>query len=112
MEQGMQDLQYAAKEKQSTEHDVIDEAIRDNAAVRPRQASRLLIFQGYTVFSVPVGSIFRPSEAKIKNARKKDYLGEAKLIAAVDAKDEFTGFTGAEVKKVSIYSSKMTSFIN
>ena len=87
MEQGMQDLRYAEKEKQTPEHDVIDEAIRDNAA-------------GYTVFSVPVGVIFRISDAKIKNAQKKDYLGSAKLIAATDAKDEFTGFTGAEIKKV------------
>jgi len=30
----MQDLQYAAKEKQTQEHDVIDEAIRDSAAVQ------------------------------------------------------------------------------
>jgi hypothetical protein len=87
MEQGMQDLQYAQKEKQTPEHDVIEEAIRDNAT-------------GYTVFSVPVGVIFRISEDKIKNAQKKDYLGSAKLIAATDAKDEFTGFTGAEIKKV------------
>ena len=57
-------------------------------------------FKGYTVFSVPVGVIYRPSEAKIKNAQKKDYLGQAKLIAATDAKDGFTGFTGAEIKKV------------
>jgi hypothetical protein len=56
--------------------------------------------KGYTVFSVPVGEIYRPSEAKIKNAQKKDYLGEAKLIAATDAKDGFTGFTGAEIKRV------------
>jgi hypothetical protein len=47
-----------------------------------------------------VGVIYRPSDAKIKNAQKKDYLGQAKLIAATDAKDGFTGFTGAEIKKV------------
>lgn len=86
-EQGMQDLAYAAKEKQTDEHTVIDEAIRDQA-------------EGYTVFSVPVGVLYRPSDAKIKNAQKKDYLGQAKLIAATDAKDGFTGFTGAEIKKV------------
>jgi hypothetical protein len=83
----MQDLVYAAKEKQTDEHKVIDEAIRDQA-------------EGYTVFSVPVGVIFRPSDAKIKNAQKKDYLGQAKLIAATDARDGFTGFTGAEIKRV------------
>jgi hypothetical protein len=64
----------------------------------------LLKIKGYTVFSVPVGVIYRPSEAKIKNAQKKDYLGQAKLIAATDAKDGFTGFTGAEIKKVRLHS--------
>jgi hypothetical protein len=88
MEQGMRDLDFAAKEKQTEEHAVIDEAIRDKA-------------EGYTVFSVPVGVIYRPSEAKIKNAQKKDYLGQARLIAATDARDGFTGFTGAEIKKVT-----------
>lgn len=57
--------------------------------------------KGYTVFSVPVGVLYRPSEAKMKNAQKKDYLGQAKLIAATDARDGFTGFTGAEIKKVA-----------
>ena len=33
MEQGMQDLEYALKEKQTEEHTVIDEAIRDQAEV-------------------------------------------------------------------------------
>ena len=94
----MKDLEYALKEKQTEEHTVIDEAIRDRAEVccHLYTSNR----KGYTVFSVPVGVIYRPSEAKIKNAQKKDYLGEAKLIAATDAKDGFTGFTGAEIKKV------------
>lgn len=33
MEPGMQDLQYAAKEKVTRDHDVIDEAIRERAEV-------------------------------------------------------------------------------
>jgi hypothetical protein len=32
-ESGMEDLQYASKEKQTEEHNVIDEAIQDNANV-------------------------------------------------------------------------------
>jgi hypothetical protein len=109
MEQGMKDLEFALKEKQTEEHTVIDEAIRDKAEV----CSHLYTSnrKAYTVFSVPVGVIYRPSEAKIKNAQKKDYLGEAKLIAATDARDGFTGFTGAEIKKVipvhSIYHLHM-----
>lgn len=35
MEQGMQDLDYAVKEKQTDEHNVITEAIKDRAAVCP-----------------------------------------------------------------------------
>ena len=35
MEQGMQDLEYAVKEKQTDEHNVITEAIKDRAAVCP-----------------------------------------------------------------------------
>ena len=86
MEQGMQDLVYAAKEKVVPDHDVIDEAIREQA-------------QGYTVFSIPVGIVYRPNEAKVKNLKAKDYLGKAKLVAATDRSQQFTGFTGAELKR-------------
>lgn len=44
MEQGMQDLQYAMKEKQTPEHDVIDDAIRENASVQP--SSKQISFIG------------------------------------------------------------------
>ena len=101
----MEDLEYAVKEKQTEEHNVITEAIRDRAAVPLSQV--VTNIKGYTVFSVPVGVIYRPSEAKIKNAQKKDYLGQAKLIAATDAKDGFTGFTGAEIKKVRLHSIEL-----
>ena len=86
------------KEKQTEEHTVIADAVRDKAAVYSHVGRSNM--KGYTVFSVPVGVIYRPSEAKIKNAQKKDYLGVAKLIAATDARDGFTGFTGAVIKKV------------
>ncbi|KAJ6108458.1 hypothetical protein N7523_009781 [Penicillium sp. IBT 18751x] len=68
---GMQDLEYAAKEKVTTDHDVIDDAIRENA-------------EGYTVFSIPVGVLYRPNAAKVKNLKTKDYLGKARLVAAAD----------------------------
>jgi len=86
-EQGMGDFVYAQKEKQTEEHNVIDEAIQDGG-------------QGYTVFSIPVGVLYRPPESKLKNAKAKDYLGKATLIAAADPKDMFTGFAGAETLKV------------
>ncbi|KAK3724117.1 hypothetical protein LTR37_001239 [Vermiconidia calcicola] len=68
---GMQDLIYAAREKRVPDHDVINEAIKEQA-------------EGYTVFSIPVGIIYRPNEAKVKNLKTKDYLGKARLVAAQD----------------------------
>ncbi|KAL4889373.1 hypothetical protein BDV59DRAFT_119306 [Aspergillus ambiguus] len=68
---GMQDLEYAVKEKVTPDHDVIDDAIRERA-------------EGYTVFSIPVGVLYRPNEAKVKNLKTKDYLGKARLVAASD----------------------------
>ncbi|KAE8374572.1 hypothetical protein BDV26DRAFT_284165 [Aspergillus bertholletiae] len=68
---GIQDLEYAAKEKVTPDHGVINDAIRERA-------------EGYTVFSIPVGVLYRPNEAKVKNLKTKDYLGKARLIAASD----------------------------
>lgn len=68
---GIQDMIHATKEKANEEHNVIDEAIKDRA-------------EGYTVFSIPVGTVFRPSEAKVKNVRARDYLGktQVRLVAS------------------------------
>ncbi|GJN82447.1 NADPH oxidase regulator NoxR [Purpureocillium lilacinum] len=82
---GMQDLSYAVKEKVVEDHDVIDEAIREEA-------------EGYTVFSIPVGVVYRPNEAKVRNLKTKDYLGKARLVAASDRSNAFTGFAGSEIK--------------
>ncbi len=68
---GMQDLIHASKEKRVPDHDVIDEAIKEHA-------------EGYTVFSIPVGIVYRPNEAKVKNLKSKDYLGRARLVAQQD----------------------------
>ncbi|KAK4124016.1 hypothetical protein N657DRAFT_438339 [Parathielavia appendiculata] len=86
MEAGMQDLQYAVKEKVVEDHNVIDDAIRDEA-------------KGYTVFSIPVGVVYRPNEAKVRNLQQKDYLGKARLVAASDRSNAFTGFAGTELNK-------------
>lgn len=80
-EQGMQDMQEARNEKVTEEHNVIDEAIRDGG-------------EGYTVFSIPVGILYRPPENKMKNAKPKDYLGKAKLVAAESVDEAYTTFTG------------------
>ncbi|ODA77108.1 hypothetical protein RJ55_07626 [Drechmeria coniospora] len=85
METGLQDLSYAVKEKVVEDHNVIDEAIREEA-------------EGYTVFSIPVGVVYRPNEAKVRNLKTKDYLGKARLVAASDRSNAFTGFAGSEIK--------------
>jgi hypothetical protein len=38
--------------------------------------------------------LYRPSEQKLKNLKTKDYLGKAKLVAAEDAGEAYTTFTG------------------
>ncbi|TAQ85049.1 hypothetical protein B7494_g6623 [Chlorociboria aeruginascens] len=84
-EAGMQDFSFAVKEKVVEDHNVIDDAIREEA-------------EGYTVFSIPVGVVYRPNQAKVKNLKTKDYLGKARLVAASDRQNAFTGFTGSEIK--------------
>jgi hypothetical protein len=37
----------------------------------------------------------------VKNLKAKDYLGKARLVAAADRTNAFTGFTGAEIKKMN-----------
>lgn len=59
------------------------------------------LIQGYTVFSIPVGVVYRPNQAKVKNLKTKDYLGKARLVAASDRANAFTGFAGSERKNVS-----------
>ncbi|KAI7281881.1 hypothetical protein KC345_g3856 [Hortaea werneckii] len=73
---GMQDLIFAAREKIVPDHEVIEEAIREQA-------------EGYTVFSIPVGVVYRPNEAKVKNLKTKDYLGKARLVAAQDQQKQY-----------------------
>ncbi|KAI9676622.1 MAG: hypothetical protein M1829_002939 [Trizodia sp. TS-e1964] len=88
-EAGMEDLSFAVKEKVVEEHNVIDDAIREEA-------------DGYTVFSIPVGLLYRPHEAKVKNLKTKDYLGKAHLVASSERSNAFTGFTGQEVKNMAL----------
>lgn len=56
--------------------------------------------KGYTVFSIPVGVVYRPSEAKVKNLKTKEYLGKARLVAASDRSNTHTGFHGSESKRM------------
>jgi len=81
LQDGLADMEEARREKATDEHAVIDDAIQDRG-------------EGYTVFSIPVGVLYAPSESKLKNAKTKDYMGKAKLVSASDSNDEFTTFTG------------------
>jgi len=83
MEEGLADMEEAKRVKATDEHNVIDDAITDRG-------------EGYTVFSIPVGVLYRPSEKKLVNAKTKDYMGKAKLIAASDSRDTTVGFSGID----------------
>ncbi|KAF9351808.1 hypothetical protein BGX26_010240 [Mortierella sp. AD094] len=89
MDLGMTDLWRATREKQTKAHDMLDQALRDKG-------------QDCTVFTVPQGVLYRPAESKVKNSKKKDYLGNSKVIAAVDAKDQFAGFKGMSAWQVQM----------
>lgn len=52
------------------------------------------------MFSIPVGVVYRPNSAKVKNLKTKDYLGKARLVAASDSSNAFTDFAGAKMKNV------------
>jgi len=89
MDLGMTDLWRATREKQTKAHDVLDQALRDRG-------------HDCTVFTVPQGVLYRPPESKVKNSKKKDYLGNSKVIAAIDATDSFAGFQGKSAWQVQM----------
>jgi len=89
LQEGLNDMEEGKREKATPEHDVIDDAIRERA-------------EGYTVFSIPVGVLYRPSEKKLKNSVTRDYMGKAKLVASSDPNDEETSFSGAARLKLGI----------
>lgn len=86
---GMTDMWRATREKQTKAHDLLDQALRDKG-------------KDCTVFTVPQGVLYRPAESKVKNAKKKDYLGNSKVIAALDSKDAIAGFQGKSAWQVQM----------
>lgn len=107
----MQDLEAAQREKQTDEHSVIDDCYNDQASVSTGTYTYTdlpllttdphLTSQGYTVFSIPTGILYRPSDQKLKNLASKNYLGSAKLIAATDSAEAFVGFAGTAKKDLN-----------
>lgn len=84
--EGLEDFEAAQREKQTPDHDIIDQVLEQGV-------------DNLSVFAVPPGILYRPPESKIKNAKKVDYLGSSTLIAAVDKNEMFTGFQGAFLRK-------------
>ncbi|KAF8895701.1 NADPH oxidase regulator NoxR [Gymnopilus junonius] len=91
-QEGLADMEDARKDKATDEHNVIDDAIQDRG-------------EGYTVFSIPVGVLYRPSEKKLKNSGQRDYMGKAKLVAASDSTDIVTEFSGVARLKAGVSPS-------
>ncbi|XP_006460860.1 hypothetical protein AGABI2DRAFT_69516 [Agaricus bisporus var. bisporus H97] len=89
IDDGMQDMFEASKDKAIDDHEVIDEAIRDRG-------------EGYMVFSVPVGVLYRPAEKKLKNAAARNFLGQPILVASSDPNDAYTTFSGSTRLKQGI----------
>jgi hypothetical protein len=58
-----------------------------------------------------VGVVYRPNEAKVRNLQVKDYLGKARLVAASDRQNAFTGFAGAELNKGVSWHSRPLLFL-
>ncbi|BFZ54192.1 hypothetical protein PYCC9005_001225 [Savitreella phatthalungensis] len=85
-EEAMTSLIDAATCRHLPEHGIIQEAIEAGTAA------------DLMVFSIQEGTIFRPPIHKVRNLPNRDYLGQAKLIAAVRPDDAFVGFTGSELR--------------
>ena len=82
-----QDLFAAQGAKVSSEHDVIDTALRTN--------------KFGNLFKIPP-LIFKPPEQKLKNAVKVDYLGQSKIVATIDENDQYIGFKDAQIRKMNL----------
>lgn len=63
------------------------------------------------MFSIPVGVVYRPNEAKVRNLKTKDYLGKARLVAASDRANAFTGFAGSEIKNVRFLRAQHLRYV-
>ncbi|KAI6168630.1 hypothetical protein EDD17DRAFT_631508 [Pisolithus thermaeus] len=92
---GMNDLEQAGKEKSTTEHEIIDHAIRDRG-------------ERYTIFSIPIGVLYRPPEQKLRNFKSKEYLGKVKLVVGGDVDDIRTEPLGATKRGRQSYPSKVS----
>ena len=52
------------------------------------------------MFYPPQSELFRPSKASVANIKKKDYLGEAKVISTDSEEDCYACFSGIKDKVI------------
>jgi hypothetical protein len=83
------DLEYAASIKTERRHDtitpILDHILANGA-------------DGVDVFSLPADAIYRPSQRKVADSKKRDYMQKARVVAAYDADDTTAGFVGPRRK--------------
>ena len=71
--------------------DLENEKIEQGMRLGPRAAERLSIIEMPQL-------VYKPPASKIENSAKVDYLGSSKVVAAIEASDNFTGFSGKRLK--------------
>ncbi|CAM6054808.1 unnamed protein product, partial [Sphagnum tenellum] len=62
-------------------------------------------------YAVPPDCLYRPPTGRVKNSEKKDYLGKSKVVASVEATDNYAGFSGRELKLKTLPRSNSTNDI-
>ncbi|EGF82929.1 hypothetical protein BATDEDRAFT_84452 [Batrachochytrium dendrobatidis JAM81] len=55
-------------------------------------------------YEVPPNLVFRPQEDNLRNAERVDYLGQSKVVASVNATDNYTGFSGKLTRDLTLLS--------
>jgi len=82
---------------------ILDPSIISQAVQLQQDSANILL-----PFSMPLTIIYRPSEYKIKNSDKVDYLGKSKVIASADG-DSYKGFSGTLIRKKTLQSKGFDS---
>jgi len=79
-------LSLATEVKADKRHDVVQQSLQFVQAGRALEP-----------FLPPSGLIFRPSAQAVKNVKKQDYLGQAKVLYSADPKDNTARFSGLKL---------------
>ncbi|KAJ3020781.1 hypothetical protein HKX48_000232 [Thoreauomyces humboldtii] len=63
-------------------------------------------------YAVAPDCVYRPPTGRVKNIDFKDYMGKAKVVASVEATDNYAGFSGRELKMKTLPRSNSTNDIS